>query len=117
MMTIARGLAIGVVLAGAAIGLASPASAELTPGQYTGTMLDAGASGKQVGTTVVWPATPCGPDCMHLGDSPGWDLHLQGNTWTGTNQTGAQASLDNSSLILTVHYPNADVIIGLTKNG
>ena len=116
MVTITRGLAIGVVLAGTAIGLASPAWAELTPGDYTATMLDAGASGKKVGSSVSWPATPCGPDCMHIN---AWDLHLQGNTWTGTDANGAQVSVDNNTLTLTIHYPvqQPDVIIGLTKNG
>lgn len=34
MTTIIRGFALGVVLAGCALGLASPASAELTDGTY-----------------------------------------------------------------------------------
>ena len=115
MMTITRGLAVAAMLSGAAIGLASPAWADLTPGSYTATILDAGASGKKVGSPVTWSVTSCGPDCMHIN---AWDLHLQGNTWTGTNPGGGQVTLDNSSLVLTLHDPNQpDIVIGLTKNG
>jgi hypothetical protein len=110
-----RGLAVGALLAGAGIGLASPAWAELTPGQYTGTMLDAGASGKRVGATVPYEAAPCGPDCMIVN---GTELRRQGNTWTG-NGSSSQIVLDNDTLVFTIHWADGqpDVQIGLTKNG
>ena len=42
MNTLTRSLVAGVFVAGAAIGLAGPASAETPNGSYTGTMVDGG---------------------------------------------------------------------------
>ena len=75
-----------------------------------------------VGSTTIFTLTPCGPDCTHVDTGGGgWDLHQQGNTWTGSNADSTQ-TLDNSSLIssliLTIQYAdNPNVVIGLTKNG
>jgi hypothetical protein len=115
MAILIRGLVLGVAVTGVALGLASPASAELTPGQYTGTMLDAGASGKQVGSTKPYEAAPCGPDCMMIS---GTELHRQGNTWTGATGASNQIILDNDTLVFTIRYTDGqpDVRIGLTKN-
>ena len=117
MSTFIRGLATGVAIAGAAIGLAGTASADPTAGSYTATIIDPGASHK-TGSTA-WNLAPCGPDCIRIADTDKalWDLHRQGNAWTGTDQYGTQ-SLDNDSLILTISYPDGDpnVVIGLTRN-
>jgi hypothetical protein len=86
MMAITRGLAVGVVLAGAAVGLAVPASAEPLSGSYTETVIDGGMEG----VTKMFVATACGPDCAHLvWNVPGvvGDLHSHGDTWTGTHNT------------------------------
>jgi hypothetical protein len=85
-MTITRRLAVGVVLAGAAIGLAGPASADPLSGSYTETVV----SGGFPGLTRTFIATACGPDCAHLEWSvPGiaGDLHPQGDSWAGTRNT------------------------------
>lgn len=121
MRTITRGLAVAAVLSGAAIGWAGPASAELLAGDYTATMINAGPTDRQEGSTATWAISPCGPDCMHVGGAgrPGWDLHRQGDTWTGSN-TDSTAALDSNSLVFTLRlnsYPDNPVVIGLAKNG
>jgi hypothetical protein len=86
MTIITRGLAVGAVLAGAAVGLAGPASADPLSGSYTETVV----SGGPPGVTRTFIATACGPDCAHLEFSvPGiaGDLHSQGDTWAGTRNT------------------------------
>lgn len=121
MITITRGLAVGVVLAGAAIGLAGPASADPTAGPYTATIIDPGASHKT--GSVNWSLEPCGPDCFRLlgtQANPMYELHRQGNVWAGNSLSGSgnTATLDNDSLIFTMQIPaQPNVVIGLTKNG
>src|SRR4051812_10687704 len=67
MITINRGLVAGVVLAGAALGLASPASAGPPSGSYLGTVTEARGEGAQVGGTLTLALNPCGPDCVTIG--------------------------------------------------
>jgi hypothetical protein len=92
MTSIARGLAIGAVLAGAAVALAGVASAALTPGSYTWQ-----ATSVNNLPPSAWTVTSCGPGCMRLhandGASPDLDVHLQGNKWTG-----GVITIDNDSL-------------------
>jgi hypothetical protein len=85
-----RGLAVGVVLAGCAIGLASPASADLTDGTYTMTYLS--QPGPAPATLVV---TSCGTGCkqVQLGSYAPLEYRLEGNTWTAGDKT-----IDNSTL-------------------
>lgn len=120
MMTITRASAAGVVLAGVAVGLAGPASAEPVAGDYTATMINAGATGKQEGSTTVWILNDCGPDCTHVntGRGPGFDLRRQGEVWASVDGDTTR-TLDNNSLILTFQYTNGNppVVIGLVKNG
>jgi hypothetical protein len=85
MTTITRGLAAGVVLAGAAVGLASPALADdpppvpVTPGQHTMTY-----SGKAFAVTV---ALDCGPACFSWADNTTRDeFHWVGDKWLDPNQ-------------------------------
>jgi hypothetical protein len=73
----------GAVL-GVAIGLAGMASADPLNGKYLATVTDGGTH-MRVGSTQTVMFSPCGPDCTHIVKAPGiTDLHLQGNTWTGT---------------------------------
>lgn len=128
-MTITRGLAVGVVLAGAAVGLAAPASAEPLNGTYTETVTDNGGSMVRTGATIDWILTPCGPDCTHIqqtaADNP-WDtdVHLQGNTWSGTIKPGRTIAFDKDTLAGTevMALPGPPPVtytlkIQLTKNG
>jgi hypothetical protein len=93
--TTIRGLAVGAVLAGCAIGLAGPASAELTDGTYT---LDYIGHPSDSKTMVV---ISCGDGCKHMqivgADPGGVDFHLQGNTWTGLS-SGTVVTIDNDAL-------------------
>jgi hypothetical protein len=119
MKWIARGLAVCVALAGTAIGLAGQASADPTAGPYTATIIDPGASNKT--GSVTWTLAECGPDCFRLlgvQGNPLYDLHRQGNVWTGTSLSGNNntLSLDNDSLIATLQIPGEpNVVIGLTR--
>ena len=117
---ITRGMAVGVVLAGAALGLASPASADPLSGSYNSTVTDGG--GMLVpGSKSIAVLTPCGADCTHIkkGEIES-DLHPQGPTWNGTFAGGRAGtlSLDPGSLILTaVDDGGFTVVWALTKNG
>ena len=88
MNAIARGLAAGIVMAGVAMVLASPASAEPLSGTYTATpVMDAnGMAAMYPFTTYTF--TSCGSDCtrLQIGQAGGSvvELHLQDNAWTGT---------------------------------
>ena len=96
MTTIIRGLAAGVVLAGCAIGLASPASAELTDGTYQLTYL--AAPGPAPKTIVV---TSCGDGCKRsqiVGPFNAVEYHLQGDTWTAPSLDGFPKTIDNNTL-------------------
>jgi hypothetical protein len=103
MIIIARGLAAGAVLAGAAVGLASPASAEPPSGEYTATVID----GLKLSAGKSEPATltQCGADCTHLQlGQIGSDLHPQGDSWSGAFNAGygdCTFTVDNTSLVLT----------------
>jgi hypothetical protein len=94
MTTTIRGLAVGAVLAGRAIGLASPASAELTDGTYQMTYLvDPGPP-----DTIV--ITSCGAGCKHWqmnGPYTAVEYHLQGDTWTAPSPDGPM-TVDNNTL-------------------
>jgi hypothetical protein len=98
MMEITRGLAVGVVLAGAAVALAAPASADLTDGTYQANYDVAGSH--------PWVVTSCGAGCKSIqwdnGEKSGTDTyHLNGNTWTVGAPTGKYNSvktIDNNTL-------------------
>lgn len=79
-------LAGGSLLA-AAIGLASPASAEPPTGSFNA-VLSWSPSGENGHASGVWTLTSCGPTCVHVQTSgtTAYDLHQQGDTtWTGTS--------------------------------
>lgn len=113
-MTIIRGLAVVAVLAGAAVGLAGPASAEPLSGDYTATVID-GGGGYREGKTATWTFAPCGPDCTQGGVG---ELHLQDGMWTGDQPgTSCNTAIDASSLVMTRTCGNARVVWQLVKNG
>jgi hypothetical protein len=90
-----RGLAVGAVLAGCAIGLASPASAELTDGTYELTY-----QGDPAPRNLI--VTSCGDGCKHgqivgAADPGGVDFHLQGNAWIA-DSAGTVVTIDNNTL-------------------
>jgi hypothetical protein len=117
-MMITRGMAVGVVLAAAALGLAGPASADPLSGPYKATATEGGL-GMETGTVSTWTFSPCGADCTHLHTGGGieTDLHLQDNVWTGADNKGCFASLDNSSLVYTVACPSGRIVFQLSKGG
>ena len=120
--------AIGVVLAGAAIGFAGSASAEPS-GSYTATVTTGNpAIDLNVGDVVAVSFTPCGPACTHLQigriDSFQSDLALQGDTWVGTrtSNTGEHVctyTMDSSVSVLTSDCPGyrSAIVYALSKNG
>jgi hypothetical protein len=119
MMKIKRGMAVGVVLAGAAVGLASPASADPLSGSYTETA----TGGSFPGLIRTFIATACGADCAHLEWNTGTagDLHPQGNTWTGTRippDVTCTYTVDMKSLVANDECgPLGNTRWQLTKNG
>jgi hypothetical protein len=118
-MTIARRLAVGVVLLSCAIGLAGPASAEPLSGSYTRTIIDGGGLFKN-GATDEETFTSCGPDCSHMqivGNDGGHDFHLQGNNWVNSDN-GYMCTFDKDSLQGTLDSPKGShITFALTKNG
>ena len=91
-----RGLAVGAGLVGCAIGLAGPASAELTDGTYEMTYL--ANPGPPPRTIVI---TSCGDGCKHtqiVGPYEATEYHLQGNTWTAPAPDGFPRTIDNDTL-------------------
>jgi hypothetical protein len=90
---------LAAMMAGAAVGLASPASAALLDGTYERTG-DGPAGSMFAEATVV--VTSCGTGCKNLAGTLKSDevvqLHLQGTTWTGTNSLHDVLTVDNDSL-------------------
>jgi hypothetical protein len=85
---------LATVVAGAAVGLASPASAELTDGTYEITYI--GDPSPPINMLV----TSCGAGCKHTqiaGAGGSVDFHLHGNTWTGQSED-ATVTIDNDTL-------------------
>jgi hypothetical protein len=62
-MNVTAGIAAATMLAGAAVGFASPARAA----DFSGTFIPNGP-----GMQSTWVVTPCGPDCARIADSTGW---------------------------------------------
>lgn len=106
-----RGLAAAVVLTGCAIGLASPASAELTDGTYEMTYPTDG-DGPPPRTIVV---TSCGAGCIRTqvaGPYNADEWHLQGDTWTAM-ANGSVKTINNNTLAGTAN----NLVFQLTKIG
>jgi hypothetical protein len=115
MRTVTWGLLAGVILAGGAVGLANPAAAEPLSGTYTA---DFGS-----GTVQTWVLNPCGPDCLRLDvGGPVRELHLQGNTWTVSDDIDGDGisclwSIDNTSLAAVTGCGGMTFPGQLTKTG
>lgn len=94
MVKFSRGLIIGAVFAGAAVGLAPPASAELLDGTYQ-VSYDNGVS-------KTWVLTSCGEGCKTVqvdGAPESMEYRLQGSSWTFITPSGVTVySIDNASL-------------------
>jgi hypothetical protein len=116
-MTIIRELAAGVVLVGVAVGLAATASAEPLNGAYTATLT--GPNGG-TGETQVWAFTPCGQDCAHLKvdgmPQADKDFHLQGNSWSWSDN-GCTDAFDKNSLAGTFGCGSIVFNLQLAKAG
>jgi hypothetical protein len=84
---------LAAVLAGASIGLAGPASAELVDGTY-----DMVRTGGEALHLVV---TSCGAGCKQTSINGGTprDYHLEGNTWRCVYGDGLVSTVDNNSLV------------------
>ncbi|MFL0179224.1 hypothetical protein [Mycobacterium sp. SMC-15] len=101
--------ALATLVAGASVGLAGPAKADLTDGSYTMTMTESDQF--KVGQTQTWNVGSCGPDCRHVevagGDTP-YDFHLAGNSWTAAQPSGQShgftTTVDNNSLAGTFTF-------------
>lgn len=114
--------ALATLAAGAAIGLAGPANAELEDGSYTNTVTESNKF--EVGQTQTWNVSDCGPDCKHVTTEGGSarDYHRQGNSWTASapqtaQMRGADYVLDNDSLAGTITYSDGSYLkYQLTKN-
>ncbi len=132
IISITRVAGIGAVFATAAIGWASPVSAQPLSGTYDAavTALPPNpALSDMMGLTVPATFTDCGPDCMHLQlgerDSFQSDLRLQtDDTWTGTRTTRdgdiCTFVLDAAALTMTDECPiygGGTINYKLTKAG
>jgi hypothetical protein len=113
---------VAAAMASAAIGLASPASAEPLSGSYNALVINGG--GVLVnGQTVSWTLSSCGPDCLRVDNKfdngRSEEFHLQGNTWIGPSEDGCTDKLDNNSLVDTIHCSDGspDMVYQLTKKG
>jgi hypothetical protein len=94
---IIRIAAAGAALVCASIGLAGPANAEALDGSYTAVL---SSSSGPATLTQTWDFVPCGPDCARR-IADGLELHLQGNTWTGStivNGGTCTTSIDATTL-------------------
>jgi hypothetical protein len=87
---------LAAIAGAAAVGLAAPASAELTDGTYELRYI---VDPSPTPDTIV--VTSCGAGCKHIQMSGPYtpsDYHLQGNTWTATSAEGTARTIDNNTL-------------------
>lgn len=101
---------LAALMAGASIGLAGPALADLQDGSYTETVTESNKF--KVGQTQTWNVADCGPDCRHVevvgGNTP-YDFHRTGSTWTASQPDSPSAwgfttTIDNDSLAGTFTF-------------
>lgn len=109
MMKALRIAALATLMAGSAVGLASPAAAEPLGGTYA-------VTGEALQDNVTWLFTSCGPDCV--GADGGGQLLRQGNVWAGTINAGCVTSIDENTLAGSYQCPMLPPFpIQLTKVG
>jgi hypothetical protein len=109
-MMIRTTLGVTAVVAGVAVGLAAPASAEPLSGTYSAVLGNGG-------TARTWVFTPCGPGCASLEIDPpstSRELHQQGNTWSGTND-GCTTTVDSVTLAGTMGCGMINLQFQLTR--
>lgn len=89
--------AVAVVITGAALRLAGPASADPLSGSYRQTTVE--SSKFPPGSYMPRVFTPCGPDCTRDVTNPNYtvEFHLQGSTWSNQDPAGND-SFDANSL-------------------
>jgi hypothetical protein len=115
-MMLTRVLAAGSVVV-AAVVLANPAAADPLSGGYIAKPIGSPGPG------IIMTFTPCGPDCTHVAARGGdFELHQQGNTWTGTGTGSSGGScthaVDAATLIWTHTCEGSQTISAqLTKLG
>jgi hypothetical protein len=118
-------MAVLAVLAGAAVGLAGPASAAGLSGTYTATVTEAsgsvGPAPISPGQNVTWLLSECGPDCTHSQSPVGKaqvDLHLQGNSWVGgPDELGCNKTISADAATATEVCPMWTIQYTLAKTG
>lgn len=107
--------AAAAVMAGAAAGLAVPASADPLEGTYMHTITEAAGGPFKIGAETPWVLSSCGPDCLHVhqADDPQWDteLHLQGNRWSGPVMGRRTTSFDKNTLVGADVQPMGDQVM------
>jgi hypothetical protein len=93
----AKRIAILAAIAGAAaVGMAAPASAELTDGTYEMRYVKNPSP-----TPDIIVVTSCGAGCKHFqmtGPYTPSEYHLEGNTWTAPSSDGKANTIDNNTL-------------------
>lgn len=107
-MTIRRIAAVTAVFAGTAIGLAGGANAAPLEGTYTAALVGSEGSAMAQWVSRAWMFTPCGATCTTVGwgGAKTSELHLQGNTWTGTyfdDIDNCVVTLDAGSLLAKIN--------------
>lgn len=111
-MNTTRIATLAAVMAGAAVGLAAPAAADLVDGTYEETQ--EWNSGPKTLTVNI---TSCGAGCKNLAGAYTTDelqqYHLQGKTWTATDSFHSTFTLDNDSLTGTWESPMFSNPVGL----
>lgn len=121
MSIVTKGVVVGIALAGASIGLASPASAAPLEGSYNGILID-GAGQVLNSAPIGLSFAPCGPDCTNLTTpSQNIDMHLQGATWVATYDWGGTPctiTVDAGATVLDDVCPNEQPMrMSLTRTG
>ncbi|WIM88023.1 hypothetical protein PT015_00350 [Candidatus Mycobacterium wuenschmannii] len=109
MTCINRVMALGAILVGAAIGLATPASAAPPPdGNYVGTVTETSDPGQaRVGNTTTMHLSPCGDGCVHMqGSNWAADLHPEGAVWSGPTSSGDHVWFDENTLAGGMDWSN-----------
>ena len=95
MHTITRGVIAAAALVGAAVGLAAPASAELTDGTYQMTYSSRPRATRDYRRHFLWRRLQTR---QMVGPYTATEYHLQGDTWTAPSSDGSPKTIDNNTL-------------------
>jgi hypothetical protein len=123
MNMISRAVIMTAVAAGAAVGLASPASADELNGAYT---LFSDQSQRTLNgqptpfrnSSAVWNITPCGDGCARVASGTGWtaDARLNNGRWEFTREA-AWTCPDGRNLANAISYSIDAVTLTGTSTG